>query len=262
VLYSSGYEWNYWTIDYLTARMLWQPTAPREAVIAHLASGFGGCAEEVDTALTSFIDLQSDYLFDQRLVPYASADDIHDDLGYAAGIDTHPPRVAFEAVRAMSADEQRDFVRGVLDPLAEVSSSMEALLPPLVAACERADDTLDSWCQELIDSIEVTQLKLLHSELLYRTLLDALAGDDDRATFALAQAARAQAAAVIDRRAAGYRFEEDELITPWDNPTRYKFNLLRQAHTQCLWTRQEEQLTYLIDNGEPQTPFQLPTCQD
>lgn len=263
VLYSSGHEWSYWMIDYLTAKMMWDHEAPLEDFIAHVSAPYGACADEVQGALSSFISLQTQYLFDERLVPYVSAEDIHDDLGYAAGIDTHPPRVPFEAVVAMSEEQRKAFESDVVERLGLAAQEMRAeALEPLRSVCDRSDDALAPWCAELEDSVEIVALRLEHSRHLYRSVLAAARGRDFERELDAARATRQDAAAVIARRELGYRYDLDELTSAYENFTRYEFGYLRQAHTQCLWLRQEDQVAHLIEQGEPASPFELRRCQD
>jgi hypothetical protein len=72
--FSSGHEWNYWLTDYLTAKMLWEPAHPLEYFLSHYAAAYGSCAADIEAALASFVDLQSSYLFDQRLVSYVQGE--------------------------------------------------------------------------------------------------------------------------------------------------------------------------------------------
>lgn len=263
VLYSSGHEWTYWMIDYLTAKMMWNHEAPLEDFVAHVSAPYGTCAGEVQGALSSFIELQTQYLFDERLVPYVSAEDIHDDLGYAAGIDTHPPRVPFEAVVAMSEAERKVFESDVVERVGLAADEMRTrALAPLRSVCQRTDDALDPWCAELEDSVEIVALRLEHSRHLYRAVLAAARGQDFEPELAAARATREEAAAVIARREQGYRYDLEELTGAYENFTRYEFGYLRQPHTQCLWLRQEDQVAYLIEQGEAASPFELRTCQD
>lgn len=263
VLYSSGHEWSYWMIDYLTAKMMWNREAPLEDFTAHVSAPFGACDDEVQGALSSFIDLQTQYLFDERLVPYVSAEDIHDDLGYAAGIDTHPPRVPFEAVVAMSAPERASFETDIVERLGLAAQEMRTRsLEPLISVCARSDDTLKPWCDELLDSVEIVALRLEHSRHLYRSVLAAARGEDFQPELDAAAGSREQAAVVVARREQGYRYDVEELSAAYENFTRYEFGYLRQPHTQCLWLRQEDQVAYLIEHGQAAPPFELRTCQN
>ena len=68
--------------------------------------------------------------------------------------------------------------------------------------------------------------------------------------------------AVIARREPYYRFDRERLNASYANPTIYDFGYLRQAHTQCLWRRQEEQAAYVIENAMAPSPFTARSCTD
>ena len=228
-----------------------------------MSAPYGACADEVQEALSAFITSQTRYLFDERLVPYVSAEDIHDDLGYAAGIDTHPPRVPFEALLSMSEVQRKAFETDTVERLGVAAAEMRSsALEPLRDVCGRSRGALTEWCAELEDSVEIVALRLEHSRHLYRAVLAAVRGHDYEAELSAAHGTREEAAAVIARREQGYRYDLEELTGAYDNFTRYKFGYLRQPHTQCLWRRQEDQVAYLIENGEPASPFELRRCQD
>ena len=79
---------------------------------------------------------------------------------------------------------------------------------------------------------------------------------------ARATAVTAQAAQVVARREAEYRFDLDRVTGAYRNPTVYGFGYLRPAHTQCYWSRREEQVSFLLENGVAEGIFSLPNCQD
>ena len=101
VMFTSGHEWGYWMTDYLTAKMLWNPTATVDSLFADYASSYGSCADGVASTLSQFTALQTKYLFDDRLAPYVMGEDATVDLGYETQVYTIPRRVQFEDVVAM-----------------------------------------------------------------------------------------------------------------------------------------------------------------
>ncbi len=265
VMYSSGHEWSYWMVDYLAARMLWTPEAPLSSYTAHWSAALGPCGDHLAAQLDALIALQTRTLFDQRLVPYASGDDVHDDLGYVIGIDTHPPRVPFEELWNAGDDARDAFARDVLAPLADAADEHLAIADRIAESCDGADVATRGWCEELEQSARITGLKLEHARLLYTVVFDLRDSEDHEATMAAAAAVRAEAHGVVEAREARYRFPLADLVEPINdprlNPTRYPFGYLRQAHLLCLWERQELQVRAIIDTGIAASPFDLPGCQ-
>jgi hypothetical protein len=264
VMFTSGHEWGYWMTDALTARMLWEEDGAQPAledVVAHATSIHGGCAPEVQAAVLSVMDAQREALFEKDLVPFASAEDLHDDLGDATGFLTQIPRVPFEAVAAMPERERETF-RATLEEVSETARRHREALAALRAVQRRADDAMRPWIDELVDGVEVTALKLEHAVALYQAVLAGFSeGGDTAALLEPAVLLRTEAAAVIARREASYRYDPARLTGSALNRTRYPFGLYAQAHTQCLWRRQEEQVRFLLDSGIAASPFTLPTCQ-
>lgn len=78
-----------------------------------------------------------------------------------------------------------------------------------------------------------------------------------------AKAKTDEAAPVIQGRAKSYRFDAERLTGSYANTTNYAFGYLRQAHTQCLWHRQNEQAKRIVeDDTIGSFPTGLPSCLD
>lgn len=263
IMFSSGHEWGYWLTDYLTARMLWRPSAELDHFLSLYSSIYGSCAGEVQGALRGFMDVQSKYLFERKLVPYVSGEDFYDDLGALIGKETQLPRVPFEALAAMTDAERATFETDVLGGLRAAAEEIAPFETTARAACRGADAALMPYCAELRDGIEIVRLRLLHSLRLYEAVLDHLrSGSRSFALLAEAAQLTARAKVVIAGREPFYRFDPERLTGAYPNPTIYKFGYLRQAHTQCMWHRQEEQAAFLIGTGAAPSAFDVRACTD
>lgn len=263
LLFSSGHEWGYWLTDYLTARMLWEPEKELDDFIKVYTGVYGSCAPDMHRVFSDFLELQTKYLFEQKLIPYISGEDVYDDLGVAIMKDTHPPRLRFEAALAMSEEERASFEASDLAKLRELIAAIEPLEATAEEACRGSDKTLAPFCAEIADGIAIVRLRLLHSLRLYEAIFEhARGGGRAQALLDEAAAITGQAAKVIARRESMYRFDKERLAGAYENPTIYKFGYLRQASTQCLWVRQEEQAAFVIKNGEGPSPFAVRPCTD
>lgn len=262
VMFSSGHEWGYWLTDYLSAKMMWEPEQPLERFLAHYGGGYGACGDEIGGTLGALVDHQTRWLFDARLVPYVSGEDATDDAGYLIGIETHPPRVPFQQLHAWSEPERATFEHDVLDALAEAVRELTPIRERFARTCGRVDETLAPWCAELVDGTEIVELRLQHSEALYRGVLASARGGDAAPHFARAASLRDDAREVVARREPHYRFPLGRLVESYQNPTSYEHGYLRQAHTLCFWERQQEQASYVVEYGvgPALTAMQL-TCQ-
>jgi hypothetical protein len=262
VMFTSGHEWNYWLTDYLVAHMLWTPSAPFDEALTPYTSAFGSCASDMQGALSSAIALQTSYLFDQRLLPYIQGEDRTVDLGYLAGLETHPQRVEFEDLLTMTPDARAAFRTNVVEALEAFAAQYQPLEDTVAARCRGSDQALAPWCDELWDGLAIVRLRAQHAAVLYRAVFAYVNGQDGSGMVTQAQAITAQAAQVVARREAGYRFDLERVTGAYDNPTVYGFGYLRQAHTQCYWSRRETQVSFLLENGVPEGLSSLPSCDD
>lgn len=263
VTFSSGHEWGYWLTDYLVAHMLWNPSAPFEDSLKHFTSAFGPCASELEADLEKLVALQSEYLFDKRLVGYVSGENNTLDVGWLAGYESHPRRAAFKDVAAMDADAQATFEHDVVDQLDAMARAIAPLSRSVAARCKTADDALRPWCDEIGDGFEIDRLRAAHAVLLYRAVLDSARGGSAHARLLDdAASVRSQAADVVARREPHYRFDLSRYVDDYENRTIYPFGYLRTVHDLCFWRRQEQQARTLVETGYPAALQDLPTCQD
>jgi hypothetical protein len=264
VEFVSGHEWGYWLTDYLVAKMLWEPDQPLDHFLGIYARAFGSCSDDIASALSTYIQLQSTYLFDQRLVAYVQGENTVVDLGYITGLETHPQRVAFEALMTMNDGDRNAFESSVPNALDAFAAQSQPIEDAIAERCRGSDATLAPWCNELWDGIEIARLRAEHAALLYHAAVALARGDSGGASSLLDKATHVtdDAAGVVARREAGYRFDLDRLTGTYDNPTIYAFGVLRQAHTLCYWRRREEQVRYLIENGTAEGLPSLPSCAD
>jgi len=260
--FMSGHEWGYWLTDYLVAKMLWQPEAGFGTFLHSYTSAFGSCAGDIDTALSSYIDLQTSFLFDQRLLPYIQGENETVELGYLAGLETHPRRVEFDQMLKMSDAELSTFESSVIGGLDAFASQSQPIEETIAARCRGSDATLAPWCDELWDGVEIVRLRAQHASLVYRAVVAYERGDSSTASSLVGQASQItqQAGAVVARREAQYRFDLTRETGQYQNPTIYPFGYLRQAHTQCYWTRREQEVQYILQNGIVEGIPSLPSC--
>ncbi len=260
--FSSGHEWNYWLTDYLTAKMLWEPGQPLGYFIDHYGAAFGSCGSSISAAVQGFTDLQTQYLFDERLLAYVQGENGTVDEGYVLGYETHPKRVAFEDVLAMSDADRQTFDENVVSELGAMADAMQPLADTVGARCRGSSGESAAFCNELWDGMTITVLRARHSVALYRAIEALAAKNDTGPETAQAKTYTSLAASVIARREAHYRFDVHELVDAYANATSYAFGYLRPAHTLCYWTRQELQVDALVTDGSPATVGTLPSCSD
>ncbi|HEX8795031.1 MAG TPA: hypothetical protein VF765_28990 [Polyangiaceae bacterium] len=260
--FMTGHEWGYWLTDYLVAKMLWEPSDPFEYFLSRYTSAFGSCGGDVQLELSQYVALQTKYLFDQRLLAYVQGENGTVDLGYLAGLETHPKRIEFEQLLTMTEAERSSFESTVLAGLDAFASQSQTIEDAIAARCRGSDATIAPWCDELRDGVSIGRLRAQHAALLYRAILSYVHGDGGGAHSQLSQASAItdQAAHVIAGRETQYRFDVQRVTAQYSNPTVYDFGYLREAHTQCYWHRREDQVAFILQNGGPESLATLRTC--
>lgn len=266
LMFSSGHEWGYWLTDYLTAKMLWQPDAPEDTFYADYGGAFGSCASEVTAGVSAFRALQTKYLFDARLMPYLQGENAVVDLGYTIGLETHAKRVEFEDVWKMTDADRATFDANVVSKLEAMAAEVKPIEDDLAARCRGSDASIKPWCDELWDGVAIVRNRARHIAHLFRSILAHANKADGQPELAKAQALTTEAAAIILRREAHYRFPDGRTTDAYFNPTVYAFGYLRPVHAQCYWHRREEQVAFLLDptntSHSPASSASIPSCQN
>jgi hypothetical protein len=145
------------------------------------------------------------------------------ELGYLAGLETHPRRVEFETVLAMNDGDRATFQTDVVDALESMAGDILPIENAVAARCRGSDAATAPWCNELWDGISIVRLRAEHAAHLYRAILDKAAGTDGTAEYNAALGVTTEAAAVIARREAHYRFDLSRMVDDYTNPTVYQF---------------------------------------
>ncbi len=266
LMFSSGHEWGYWLTDYLSAKMLWQPDAAEDTFYADYGAAFGSCASDVTASLSAFRALQTKYLFDARLMPYLQGENAVVDLGYTVGLETHAKRIEFEEVLKMSEADRATFDANVVSKLEAMAGEVKPIEDDLAARCRGSDASIKPWCDELWDGVAIVRNRAQHIAHLFRSILAHANKADGQPELSKAQTLTAEAAAIILRREAHYRFPDGRTTDAYFNPTVYAFGYLRPAHGQCYWHRREEQVAFLLDptnmTGTPASSSSVPSCQN
>jgi len=258
--FNTGQEWNYWLTDYLSAKMMWEPAQPLSYFFDHYANVYGSCASDMSSALSSYTDLQTQYIFDERLFAYVQGENGTVDEGYLLGYETHPQRVAFEDVLAMSASDRASFDENVVSELEAMANAMDPLDAAVAARCRGLSGQSQAFCDELYDGMDIVAVRARHTASLYRAIFDLANGNDPSQHQKDAASYTTLAGQIVSRREQHYRYSLDDLTGVYANATSYGFGYLEPAHTLCYYTRQEIQVQSLVEDGTPAAISALPSC--
>ena len=240
VLFSSGWEWGYWTHDALALQASYTQTQTWDVPLRQLWQAWGAAGKRMAERIVQLGDLQHQALIGQRLAPYLAGREAVIDLGFTAGVIARPDRVGFAALLAQTQTERAAFQASVLSPLQGIAGAVQTL-----ADAELADMGDDPWLREVADGMAVTALRAGYVAALYQAVLQQAAGDKvgRDASLAVAEAKLAQAQVVVGRRHQAL----------WDSPggratgraanaTLYPYGYLHQADTLCFWQRERTQV--------------------
>jgi hypothetical protein len=151
ITFSSGHEWGYWMTDYLAAKIAWQPEADLQSFYDTLAAPWGECGAAVAGALGDVTKEQDTILFDEKLMAYVQGKNSTVDIGYLAGIETHPKRIAYQDVMKMSEGDRAAFDARVPARLLDLAAALSQNEATLAPRCAGADEALRPYCEEIRD---------------------------------------------------------------------------------------------------------------
>lgn len=260
--FSSGQEWGYWQQDWCSARMAFDTRLTFEDCFTDFAE-HSSSPKEVLAALREVTQLQVDTLLgdDPEFVRYLVGSDDQTEAGEAAGIRFHPLPPTPQQIQLWAEEEVTRWEQ-VSKPKLERWISVFGGHAALLEKKLKANDWVG---QEIADGIAITSRRADHTRAIMESALalrrakrnkDANEVSLARQLLEEAQAIRAQAAVLMGKREASYRYPlkwsiaGDEAGTPGAEPngTQYTYRYLGRAHRLFYWTRPEGLMASLLDD--------------
>jgi hypothetical protein len=232
LIFSSGWEWNYWLNDYTVLRNSYELADSPQAAIAHAyGSDLGSDAAALVAELA---DVQADNLIVKRLTPYLASRDLSADLGDKLGIVSQPDRVTFAELTNLNAADRSALQSQFLDPLDAYGNQLDEF------ATRFASLTIPSsrWSNEIRDGIDIDRARVRFMSAVYRTQLAYLAGDTIETEHNKALAALIDATAIVKRRHRDLHDGRPRIREKGPNATYYAYGYLFMADTLCFWQRE------------------------
>jgi hypothetical protein len=251
ILFSSGWEWGYWQNDYATLRMNFKTPTAWTDPLDDMFAPWGPTGAALATQIGALGELQSKYLIDQALAPYLAGADAVVTLGWEGGIISQPMRTSFAALAAMGVKDRTAFESTVLQPLEQLDTETATAL---AAVSGLNLDPSDPWLNEVAHGFRIDADRAHFERSLYEAV-DAFAKTGgDSGWLAMADAAFADAQAVVRRRNAALHYPNaTQLLTAGQNATFYQTGFLTEAGTLCYWTRERIQARAVVV-GDMTTP--------
>lgn len=239
--FSSGWEWNYWLIDWSIARWCWndnKKTAPLQFL------------KEVikDTSVTDFIEkanlLQTEFIKNKQLIKVLTAQTITDEIGGKLNLEFHPrPEYSYKYIMNKSTKTELDFIQqkyvNVLDSFILKYSALQLDYKML-----HENDRLE---KEILTSLFVTSLRAAHRKntlsylLAYRLNKINKRNDSIQPYLDRAKDIRLSALRLIEEQEKNYRYPVSSIAAEKKSKTVYNFGYLYPVSNLHFWEREELQ---------------------
>ncbi len=250
ITFSSGWEWNYWLIDWSIARWSWQfslngnPQTRTPEMYAHEM-----LSPALHEGFNHQLALQQQFLKDSFLMQWMVAMTVTDELGIKALANQYHPRPnpSYKHIRNKASQNELDEIKNIhlprIDSFANQSlRSVYAMRNALVTSEQKS--VVD---EELLDGLEITAVRAFHRASTLRYLVEKRESKLQRRSFygehhlEHAASIRAHAQHLVDKRELAYRYPV-ELIAHkrWDH-TAYHLGYLYPASNLHFWNREEQQ---------------------
>lgn len=242
--FSSGWEWNYWLIDWSIARWCWKSDAAdkqHEYALQFL--------DEVlrDTACSALAGkaaaLQDSFIKHKELIKVMDAQTITDEIGGKLNLEFHPrPEYPYKYIMNKAKPAELDFMRKkYIAGLDEFVRSYNALRK---AYAKRNGGRLSD---ELLRSLDITALRAEHRKYTLQYLIDYRSNklmhqkQDISAFLDSARQCRMEAQELVNAQESQYRYPVSRLGRQRKSKTVYDFGYLYPVSRLHFWEREELQ---------------------
>lgn len=251
VLFSTGWEWGYWQHDWAGLRMGHTLPPDARALFRQMLEHHGAAGRAVADAVADLAEVQHRALIEERLAGYVACSDAIIDLGRIVGIVSQPDPIQIGELVAMTAPEREAFADSVVAGLARLEDDVAAIQARVEA--EALGD--DPWLAEIRDGVAIDVLRARFAHRTFAAVLASLDGEDGETLLTQAEAALAEAHAVVDRRHAALHYPAPGQITePGANPTIYPFGYLEKADSLCYWERERVMTANVVRAEDADVP--------
>jgi hypothetical protein len=238
--FSSGWEWNYWLIDWSIARWCWKDTKKTEPL---------QFLKEVvkDTSFIDFVtkanDLQTNFIKDKQLIKVLTAQTITDEIGGKLNLEFHPrPEYSYKYIMNKATKEELDFIQKkyviVLDSFVQAYNTLKA------AYKFSPKNKLEI---ELLLSLDITALRAEHRKntlsylLAYRLNKINKTKTPVQQYLDAAKTVRENALTLVKQQEQNYRYPVSSLAAEKKSKTVYNFGYLYPVSNLHFWEREEFQ---------------------
>ncbi|MCC6582382.1 MAG: hypothetical protein IT271_01640 [Chitinophagales bacterium] len=238
--FSSGWEWNYWLIDWSIARWCWKDNKKSEPL---------QFLKDVikDTSVLDFVEkanaLQTDFIKNKQLIKVLTAQTITDEIGGKLNLEFHPrPEYSYKYIMNKATKEELDFIQKkyviVLDSFVQAYNTLKA---------SYKFSPKNKLENELLLSLDVTALRADHRKntlsylLAYRLSKINKTNNPVQQFLDAAKTVRENALTLVKQQEQNYHYPVSSLATEKKSKTVYNFGYLYPVSNLHFWEREELQ---------------------
>lgn len=239
--FSSGWEWNYWLIDWSIARWCWNEKNQQQESFEFL--------QEVikDDSVMDFFkkvnDLQTDFIKNKQLIKVLTAQTITDEIGGKLNLEFHPrPEYPYKYIMNKATKNELDFINqkyiNVLDSFIQQYKQLKANYKFLSA---------NKLVNELLLSLDITALRAEHRKNTLSYLIAYRFNKLNKTQVSMqqyldnAKVIREKALVLIRQQEQNYRYPTSSIAAERKSKTVYDFGYLYPVSDLHFWEREELQ---------------------
>ena len=239
--FSSGWEWNYWLIDWSIARWCWKETNQQQQAFEYLQKAI------TDTSILRFVKqaaaLQQQFIKDKQLIKVLTAQTITDEIGGKLNLEFHPrPEYAYKYIMNKATKPELAFIQQkylrVLDSFILAYQELKS---------NSAISDTGKLSNELVQSLDITALRAAHRKNTLAYLLDYRTNKLNKSKasntdyLVSAKRIREQALSIVKIQEGNYRYSVSTLSAEKKSKTVYDFGYLFPVANLHFWQREELQ---------------------
>lgn len=241
--FSSGWEWNYWSIDWSIARWCWN-TATKPTPFQFIKP-----LVKKDV-MVEFIEkankLQQYYIKDKQLIKVLTAQTITDEIKGKLNIEFHPrPEFAYKYIMNKATAEELAFLQQKY--IVNLDSFVQAYR---LLKSRYTFDSNTEITNEFVRSLDITALRAEHRKntlsylIMYRLNKLNKTSTDLTVYSNNAASVRNEALAIVHQQEKKYRYPTNLLATARKSKTVYDFGYLFPVANLHFWQREELQMQH------------------
>lgn len=233
--FSSGWEWNYWLVDWSIARWSWVSDKKNRPQAHDFVATIATQATFLPF-VKNVMDLQEEYIKEKELIKVLTAQTVTDEIPGKLNLEFHPrPEFAYSYIRNQAQEEELLFLEEkYVVPLKEFIAKYNDFRASL-------SGKFSSLEQEFITSLDVTTLRAEHRLNTLQFLIAYRRKQPAEHYLAQAKAIRLQALQLVKKQEKMYRYPLENVARKKQSKTVYNFGYLYPTTELHFWEREELQ---------------------